>query len=59
MAGAEAISDFLFDDADLLPFLSKLRKPDGSLSHFEVLLESNSLNGSAGPFRILAYCTHP
>jgi hypothetical protein len=59
MAGAEAIGDFLFDDADLLSFLSKLRKSDGSLSHFEVLLESNSLNGSAGPFRILAYCTHP
>ena len=59
MAGTEAISDFLFDDDALLPFLGKLRKPDGTLPHFEVLIESNSVNGSAGPFHILAYRTHP
>lgn len=59
MAGTEAISDFLFDDAALLPFMVKLRKPDGTLPHFEVLIESNSVNGSAGPFHILAYRTHP
>jgi hypothetical protein len=58
IAGTEAISDFLFDDAELLPFLSKLRKADGTLPHFEVLVESNSVNGSAGPFHILAYRTH-
>jgi hypothetical protein len=59
MAGTEAISDFLFNDDALLPFLGKLRKPDGTLPHFEVLIESNSVNGSAGPFHILAYRTHP
>jgi hypothetical protein len=59
MAGTEAISDFLFDDDALLPFLGKLSKPDGTLPHFEVLIESNSVNGSAGPFHILAYRTHP
>jgi hypothetical protein len=59
MAGTEAISDFLFDDDALLPFLRKVTKPNGSLSHFEVLIESNSVNGSAGRFRILAYRTHP
>jgi len=59
MAGTEAISDFLFDDAVLLPFLAKIKKADGSLPHFEVLVESNSVNGSAGPFHILAYRTHP
>jgi hypothetical protein len=59
MAGTEAISDFLFEDAALLPFLEKIKKSDGSLPHFEVLVESNSVNGSAGPFRILAYRTHP
>ena len=58
MAGTEAISDFLFDDAALLPFIGKLRKPDGSVPYFEVLIEANSVNGSAGPFRILAYRTH-
>jgi hypothetical protein len=59
MAGTEAISDFLFSDDALLTFLHKVRRPNGTLSHFEVLIESNSVNGSAGPFRILAYRTHP
>jgi hypothetical protein len=59
MAGTEAISDLLFDDAALLPFLGKLRKPDGTLPHFEILIESNSVNGIAGPVHILAYRTHP
>jgi hypothetical protein len=58
MAGTEAISDFLFDDAALLPFLRKVSKPDGTVPYFEVLIEANSVNGSAGPFRILAYRTH-
>jgi hypothetical protein len=59
MAGTEAIGDFLFDDAALLPFLAKIKTADGHLPHFEVLVESNSVNGSAGAFRILAYRTHP
>lgn len=59
MAGTEAISDFLFDDKALLPFLNKLRRQDGTLQHFEVLLQSNSVNGNAGPFHILAYRIHP
>jgi hypothetical protein len=58
MAGTEAISDFLFDDAALLPFLRKVSKSDGTVPYFEVLIEANSVNGSAGPFRILAYRTH-
>jgi hypothetical protein len=59
MAGTEAISDFLFNDHALLPFLSKIKRSDGTLPHFEVLIDSNSINGSAGAFHILAYRTHP
>jgi len=55
IAGTEAISDFLFNDAALLPFLNKLKRHDGTAPHFEVLIESNSINGSAGPFHVLAY----
>jgi hypothetical protein len=58
MAGTEAISDFVLNDSALLPFLEKIRRPDGSVPHFEVLLESHSVDGSAGPFQILAYRTH-
>ncbi|HTF64257.1 MAG TPA: hypothetical protein VK638_16355, partial [Edaphobacter sp.] len=59
MAGTEAITDFLLNDDALLPFLNQLKRPDGTLPHFEVLVESNSVNGNAGPFRILSYRTHP
>jgi hypothetical protein len=58
MAGTEAITDFLFNDEALLPFLNRLMRPDGTLPHFEVLIESNSVNGSAGSFHILAYRIH-
>jgi hypothetical protein len=58
VAGTEAITDFLFTDEALLPFLNQLKLPDGTLPHFEVLIESNSVNGSAGSFHILAYRTH-
>jgi hypothetical protein len=58
LAGTEAIEDFLFDDRALLPFLSSIKAPDGSLPHFEVLLGSSTVNGSAGPFHILAYRIH-
>jgi hypothetical protein len=59
MAGTEAISDFLFDDHALLPFLNRIKRSDGTLPHFEVLIDSNSINGKAGAFHILAYRTHP
>ena len=59
MAGTEAISDFLFDDHALLPFLATITRPDGSLPHFEVLIESTSINGSAGPFQVIAGRTAP
>lgn len=59
MAGTEAITDFLLNDDALLPFLNQLKRPDGTLLHFEVLVESNNVNGNAGPFHILSYRTHP
>jgi hypothetical protein len=58
VAGTEAISDFLFEDSTLEPFLTKISKQDGSLPHFEILLESKSLNGSAAQSKIVAYRIH-
>ena len=57
MAGTESAADFVFDDTRLLPFLDKIRKPDGSLPYFEVLLQSNNMNGSASQSEILGYRT--
>jgi hypothetical protein len=57
MAGTESAADFVFDDSRLLPFLAKLRQKDGSLPYFELLLQSNNMNGSASGSEILAYRT--
>lgn len=57
MAGTESAADFVFDDSRLLPFLSTIQQKDGSLPYFELLLQSNNMNGSASGSEILAYRT--
>jgi hypothetical protein len=57
MAGTEAAADFVFDDALLLPFLKKIQSPNGSLPYFEVLLQSNNMNGNASQLKIIGYRT--
>ena len=59
MAGTESAADFVFDDARLLPFLNKIRNQNGSLPYFEILLQSNNMNGNASQSEILAYRTSP
>ncbi len=59
VAGTEAISDFLFEDESFEPFLEKISRKGGSLEHFEILLESRSLDGSASRSQIVAYRTYP
>lgn len=55
MAGTEAATDFVFDNTYLLPFLKQIKRPDGSLPHFEVLIASKSLNGDASRLQVVAY----
>jgi hypothetical protein len=57
MAGTESAADFVFDDARLLPFLDRIKMRNGALPYFELLLQSNSMNGSASQSEILAYRT--
>lgn len=57
MAGTDAAADFVFDDARLLPFLKKIRNPNGSIPYFEMLLQSNNVNGDASQLKIVAYRT--
>jgi len=57
MAGTESAADFVFDDARLLPFLDRIKMQNGELPYFELLLQSNSMNGSASQSEILAYRT--
>ncbi|MBB5066580.1 hypothetical protein [Granulicella mallensis] len=58
VAGTEAISDFLFANSTLDTFLRKIAKPNGTIPHFEVLMESGNLNGSASRSQVVAYRTY-
>lgn len=55
MSGTECASDFVADDLQLLPFLKKIARPDGSIPHFEVVLGTNNMGGSAAKGSVLAY----
>jgi hypothetical protein len=57
MAGTETASDFVFDDGYLLPFLRSIRRPDGTIPFFELLLRSKSISAEASRLEIVAYRT--
>ena len=54
MAGTETASDFVFDDGYLLPFLQSIRRRDGAIPYFELLLRSKSMSGEASRIDIVA-----
>jgi hypothetical protein len=54
MAGTECAWDFVSDQSKLNSFLQNIRRPDGRIPHFEVVLGTNNLNGGAGEASILA-----
>ena len=55
MAGTEAAWDFVSDDAELLPFLKRIQRPDGSVPHFELLLGTQNVSSSAVHGNLLAW----
>jgi len=54
MAGTETASDFVFDDGYLLPFLQSIRRPDGTIPYFELLLRSKSISGESSRLEVMA-----
>jgi hypothetical protein len=58
VAGTEAIADLLSDGQELNHLLQQFKEPDGSLMHFELLLSSQHLNGSAVNFHVVASRTY-
>jgi len=58
LAGTEAISDLIFDHKELDAVLQNFRRADGSISHFEVLLSGENINGASVRFKILASRTY-
>jgi hypothetical protein len=55
MAGTQCAWDFVADDSSFLPFVNRIRRPDGSIPHFQLVLESTNLTGSAIKRNILAW----
>jgi hypothetical protein len=53
LAASEAVQDYLLNDDAFLPFLKSIRKPDGTLPFFEVVLESHEVDGTPGSCNIL------
>ncbi|MGA2249884.1 hypothetical protein [Terracidiphilus sp.] len=59
MAGTECAWDFVSDDSQLLPFLNRIRRPNGTIPHFEVLLETSNMSGSAVKGSVLGWRVRP
>jgi hypothetical protein len=57
IAGTESALDFVADDSEFLPFLKQIQRPDGKFPHFEVVLGTNNMSGSAVKNSILAWRT--
>ena len=57
MSGTEAAWDFVRDDSQLLPFLNSIRRPDGTIPHFELILGTNNMGASAVRTSVLAWRT--
>lgn len=55
MAGTETASDFVFDDGYLVPFLRSIRRADGTIPYFELLLRSKSLSAEASRLETVAF----
>jgi hypothetical protein len=55
MAGTQSAWDFVADDSSFLPFVNRIRRPDGSIPHFQLVLDSTNLAGSAIKRSILAW----
>jgi len=57
IAGTECALDFVSDDTQLLPFLKQIRRADGKLPRFEVVLGTSNMSGNAVKNSILAWRT--
>jgi len=47
MAGTECALNFILDDKQISPFLKQIRRPDGTLPHFEAVLGSPAMSQDA------------
>jgi len=55
--GTESAWDFVADDSSLLPFLNHIKRSDGTIPHFQLVLDSINLSDSSVKRSILAWRT--
>jgi hypothetical protein len=55
MAGTESAWDFVADDSAFLPFVNRISRTDGSIPHFQLVLDSINLTGSSTKRNVLAW----
>lgn len=55
MTGTECALNFISDDDELSPFLEKIRRKDGTIPHFEVVLGTHAMQGNALKANVLAW----
>jgi hypothetical protein len=58
MAGSESAVDLVLDDNQLLPILSSIRRRDGSIPHFEMVIAANVVKDSAAPAHVVSIHVH-
>lgn len=58
-AGTQSAGDFLLSGRSFGEFLQKIVRPDGSIPHFELLLEARSVGGNVPQSSIVAYRLDP
>jgi hypothetical protein len=54
-AGTQSAADFLLNGRSFAEFLHQIERKDGSIPHFELLLEARSLGGNVPGSNIVAY----
>ena len=58
-AGLQAVCDLVMDQTALSRFEKTVRRPDGHLSHFEMLVKARVIQGNSSAPEVLAYRTLP
>ncbi|SEB37633.1 hypothetical protein SAMN05443244_0085 [Terriglobus roseus] len=59
MTGTESALDFILEKERIEPLLKKLRKPDGTLPYFEILIECRAVTDEATPAEVIQVRLHP
>ena len=55
MPGTESAWNFVADSSQLLPFLSRIRRADSTVPHFQCVLATDNMNGSSVKSTVLAW----